>query len=88
MMVSILTFIYNFNAFELVFVMQGASGPPAYATDLLATFLYRTAFGDPTTGGEPGQIGIASAIAVFMLVIIGTVSYFGVRYNQRIQEGQ
>ncbi len=88
MMVSILTFIYNFNAFELVFVMQGASGPPAYATDLLATFFYRTAFGDPTTGGEPGQIGIASAIAVFMLIIIGTVSYFGVRYNQRIQEGQ
>ena len=79
-MVTILTFIWDFNAFELVFVMQGASGSPAYATDLLATFFYRTAFGDPTTGGEPGQIGIAAAIGVLMLVIIGIVSAFGVRF--------
>lgn len=84
-MVSILTFIWNFNAFELVFVMQGASGSPNYATDLLATFFYRTAFGDPTTGGEPGQIGIASAIGVLMLIIIGAVSFFGVRFSQRSQ---
>jgi raffinose/stachyose/melibiose transport system permease protein len=84
-MVSILTFIWDFNAFELVFVMQGASGSPNYATDLLATLFYRTAFGDPTTGGEPGQIGLASAIAVLMLVIIGTASIFGVRFSQRSQ---
>lgn len=84
-MVTILTFIWDFNAFELVFVMQGASGSPAYATDLLATFFYRTAFGDPTTGGEPGQIGIAAAIGVLMLLIIGVVSAFGVRFTQRSQ---
>lgn len=84
-MVTILTFIWDFNAFELVFVMQGASGSPAYATDLLATFFYRTAFGDPTTGGEPGQIGIAAAIGVLMLVIIGIVSVFGVRFTNRRQ---
>lgn len=84
-MVSILTFIWDFNAFELVFVMQGASGSPNYATDLLATFFYRTAFGDPTTGGEPGQIGLASAIGVMMLLIIGVASYFGVRFSQSSQ---
>lgn len=84
-MMTILTFIWNFNAFELVFVMQGASGSPNYATDLLATFFYRTAFGDPTTGGEPGQIGIASAIGVLMLIMIGFVSAFGVRFMQRSQ---
>jgi raffinose/stachyose/melibiose transport system permease protein len=84
-MVTILTFIWDFNAFELVFVMQGASGPPAYSTDLLATFFYRTAFGDPTTGGEPGQIGIAAAIGVLMLVIIGIASTFGVRFMTRSQ---
>jgi raffinose/stachyose/melibiose transport system permease protein len=84
-MVTILTFIWDFNAFELVFVMQGPSGSPNYATDLLATLFYRTAFGDPTTGGEPGQIGLASAIAVLMLVIIGTASIFGVRFSQRSQ---
>lgn len=84
-MVTILTFIWDFNAFELVFVMQGASGAPSYATDLLATFFYRTAFGDPTTGGEPGQIGMAAAIGVLMLVIIGIASAFGVRFTQRSQ---
>ena len=82
-MVSILTFIWDFNAFELVFVMQGASGSPNYATDLLATYFYRTAFGDPTTGGEPGQIGLAAAIGVLMLVIIGAASFFGVRFMRR-----
>jgi raffinose/stachyose/melibiose transport system permease protein len=84
-MVSILTFIWDFNAFELVFVMQGASGAPSYATDLLATFFYRTAFGDPTTGGEPGLTGVAAAIGVLMLLIIGVVSAFGVRFTQRSQ---
>lgn len=84
-MVTILTFIWNFNAFELVFVMQGASGAPSYATDLLATFFYRTAFGDPTTGGEPGQIGVAAAIGVLMLIIIGIASAFGVRFTTRSQ---
>ena len=84
-MVTILTFIWDFNAFELVFVMQGASGSPSYATDLLATFFYRTAFGDPTTGGEPGQIGVAAAIGVLMLLIIGVVSAFGVRFTTRSQ---
>ena len=84
-MVSILTFIWDFNAFELVFVMQGASGSPNYATDLLATYFYRTAFGDPTTGGEPGQIGLAAAIGVLMLIIIGVASFFGVRFSQRSQ---
>jgi len=84
-MMTILTFIWDFNAFELVFVMQGASGAPNYASDLLATFFYRTAFGDPTTGGEPGQIGLASAIGVFMLIIIGVASFFGVRFSQRSQ---
>jgi raffinose/stachyose/melibiose transport system permease protein len=78
-MVTILTFIWIFNTFELVFVMQGSSGNPYYSTDILGTFFYRTAFGDSTTGGEPGQIGIASAIAILMFLIVAIVSYFGVR---------
>ena len=82
-MVTIITFIWDFNAFDLVFVMQGSSGNPHYATDLLATFFYRTAFGDPTIGGASGEIGIASAIAVLMFIIIGIASYFGIRMMQK-----
>ena len=78
-MVTILTFIWIFNTFDLVFIMQGSSGNPYYSTDLLGTFFYRTAFGDSTTGVESGQIGIASAIAVLMFAIISLVSYFGIK---------
>ncbi len=78
-MVTILTFIWIFNTFDLVFIMQGSSGNPYYSTDLLGTFFYRTAFGDSTTGGEPGQTGIASAIAVLMFLIISVVSYLGIK---------
>lgn len=77
-MVSILTFIYDFNAFELIFVMQGSSGSPFYATDVLGTFFYRTAFGDSTTGGEVGQVGLGSAIAVLMFLLVCAASIVGV----------
>ena len=77
-MVTILTFIYDFNAFELIFIMQGSSGSPFYSTDVLGTFFYRTAFGDATTGGEVGQVGLGSAIAVLMFLVICVVSVFGV----------
>ncbi len=82
-MMTILTFIYDFNAFELIFIMQGSSGNPYYSTDVLGTFFYRTAFGDSTTGGEPGQIGLASAIAILMLLIVGLVSIVGVRQMRK-----
>ena len=83
MMMSIMTFIWDFNAFDLIFVMQGSSGNPHYATDVLATLFYRTAFGDSTTGGAAGEIGIASAIAVLMFIIIGIASCFGIRLMQK-----
>jgi raffinose/stachyose/melibiose transport system permease protein len=77
-MMTILTFIYDFNAFELIFIMQGSSGSPYYSTDVLGTFFYRTAFGDATTGGEVGQVGLGSAIAVLMFLVICAVSIAGV----------
>lgn len=77
-MVTILTFIYDFNAFELIFIMQGSTGSPYYSTDVLGTFFYRTAFGDSTTGGDVGQVGLGSAIAVLMFLVICVVSIVGV----------
>src|SRR5690606_11183142 len=59
--VTILTFIYDFMAFELIFVMQGSSGGPAYSTDVLGTLFYRTAFGESVAGGDIGNIGLGSA---------------------------
>ncbi|MCL4515545.1 MAG: sugar ABC transporter permease [Firmicutes bacterium] len=77
--VTILTFIGNFNAFEIIFAMEGSSGGPYYATDVLGTLFYRTAFGE--AGGFSGQdIGLGSAIAAVMFVIIFAISYLGTRF--------
>ncbi|QTH41246.1 sugar ABC transporter permease [Cohnella sp. LGH] len=82
--VIVMTFIQSFEAFELVFAMQGSMGEPYYSTDLLAVFFYRTAFG--TSGGDAGSLGIGSALAVVMFVIIATISALFMRYvNKREQ---
>ena len=44
---SILTFVGNFNAFDLIYTSQGALAGPNYASDILGTFLFRTFFGKP-----------------------------------------
>jgi len=81
--VTILTFIYDFMAFELIFVMQGSSGGPAYSTDVLGTLFYRTAFGESVAGGDIGNIGLGSAIAFLMFLIVGTVSLMAYRWMTR-----
>ena len=67
--VTVLTFIGNFNAFELIFVMAGSDGSPGGATDVLGTYFYRTAFG---TGQD--AISMGSSLAVIMFIFIATVS--------------
>jgi raffinose/stachyose/melibiose transport system permease protein len=70
--IVLLTFIGSFNWFELPYVMQGVSGAPDRATDVLSLLFYRTAFGEVDTGLQ--DIGIGSAIAVLMFVLLVTVS--------------
>jgi raffinose/stachyose/melibiose transport system permease protein len=67
--ISVLTFVANFNAFDLIYSAQGALAGPNYATDILGTFLYRTFFGFQLQIGDPNM---GSAIAFAMLVIILT----------------
>ena len=63
--VTVMTFIGNFNAFELIFVMAGSDGSPAGATDVLGTYFYRTAFG---TGPDSIQMGSTLAVVTFGFV--------------------
>jgi hypothetical protein len=39
--VAILTFVGNFNAFDLIYTIKGAIAGPNFATDILGTFFYR-----------------------------------------------
>lgn len=68
---TILTFIYSFEAFDLIFAMEGSDGGPYYSTDTLATLFYRLSF---SKDGTTSAVGIGSALAVVMFLIIASVS--------------
>lgn len=78
--VTILTFVGNFNAFALIYVMQGSQGDPNLSTDILGTFFFRTAFG--AGGAAEPNFGMGTAIAtmMFMIILAGVSVYlFGIQ---------
>ena len=72
--ISILTFVGNFNAFDLIYVTQGALAGPNFSTDLLGTFLYRTFFGFQLQLGDP-NMGATIATAMFGIILVGVCIY-------------
>ncbi len=81
--ISILTFVGNFNAFDLIYAAQGALAGPAYSTDILGTFMYRTFFGFQLQLGDP-HMGSAIASAMFGIILIGVCIYlFGIQSRMR-----
>jgi raffinose/stachyose/melibiose transport system permease protein len=72
--ISILTFVGNFNAFDLIYVSQGALAGPNFATDILGTFLYRTFFGFQLQLGDP-HMGATIATAMFGVILAGVCVY-------------
>lgn len=73
-LVSILTFVGNFNAFDLIYSMQGALGGPNGSTDILGTLLYRTFFGFQLQQGDR-NMGAAIATAMFLIILAGVSLY-------------
>jgi raffinose/stachyose/melibiose transport system permease protein len=73
-LVAILTFVANFNAFDLVYSMQGALAGPNGSTDILGTFLYRTFFGFQLQQGDR-SMGAAIATAMFLIILVGVSIY-------------
>lgn len=80
--VSILTFVGNFNAFDLIYTVQGGLATPNYSTDILGTFFYRTFFGFQLQAGNP-TMGAAIAGIMFLIILSGVVLYL-VGYQRRI----
>jgi raffinose/stachyose/melibiose transport system permease protein len=72
--ISVLTFVANFNAFDLIYSAQGALAGPNYSTDILGTFLYRTFFGFQLQIGNP-NMGSAIAFAMLMIILVGVSIY-------------
>ncbi|GAB5489900.1 MAG: sugar ABC transporter permease [Phototrophicaceae bacterium] len=78
--VSILTFVGNFNSFALIYTMQGSQGDPNLATDILGTLFFRVAFG--AGGASEPNYGMGTAIAtmMFLIILTGVALYlFGVQ---------
>ena len=81
--ISILTFVGNFNAFDLIYTAQGALAGPDYSTDILGTFMYRTFFGFQLQLGDP-HMGSAIATGMFGIILIGVCLYlFGIQTRMR-----
>ncbi len=81
--ISILTFVGNFNAFDLIYAAQGALAGPDYSTDILGTFMYRTFFGFQLQLGDP-HMGSAIAGGMFAIILIGVCIYlFGIQTRMR-----
>lgn len=72
--ISILTFVGNFNAFDLVYTVQGALAGPDGSTDILGTLLYRTFFGFQLQLGDR-SMGATIATVMFLIILAGVSLY-------------
>jgi len=84
--VSVLTFVGNFNAFDVIFAMAGSRGEPGYATDLLGTYFYRTGLAGEMPAARPNMgVGAAVATVTFLILMTG-VSLWLISSRRRTYE--
>jgi raffinose/stachyose/melibiose transport system permease protein len=80
--VTILTFVGNFNAFDLVYTIKGALAGPNFATDIMGTLFYRAFFGQQL---QLGNAAMGSTVAaMILLIILGGVVIYLVGWQRRI----
>jgi raffinose/stachyose/melibiose transport system permease protein len=81
--VAILTFVDNFNAFDVIYAMAGARGDPGYSADLLATLFYRTGIAGEHPVGIPNMgMGAAIATMTFTILMAGVLLWLFFSRNQ------
>jgi raffinose/stachyose/melibiose transport system permease protein len=73
-LVSVLTFVGNFNAFDLIYSVKGALAGPNFASDILGTLFYRTFFGNQLQLGN-ATMGSAIATVMFFIILVGVCFY-------------
>ncbi len=82
----IASFAFNFNNFTLIFLLTGGgpfeSGDSSIgSTDLLITYAFRLAF-----SGVSPNLGLASAVCIFIFFIVALMSYSGFRRTASLEE--
>lgn len=76
-----LNFVGAFGAFDLIYIMEGTQAGPSYATDVIGTLFYRTAFGG--FGATAQSVGLAAAIAFVGFIIVMIASAILVMLQRR-----
>ena len=67
-----MTFVGNFNAFDIVFAMTNARGAPEYSTDIMGTLFYRVGIAGEHPVAEPNMgIGASIATVIFFILFVG-----------------
>jgi len=80
--VTILTFVGNFNAFDLIYTIKGALAGPNFSTDIMGTLFFRTFFGQQLQLGN-ASMGSTVAAMMLMIILVGVLIYL-VGWQRRI----
>ncbi len=80
--VTILTFVGNFNAFDLIYTIKGALAGPNFSTDIMGTMFFRTFFGQQLQLGD-ASMGSTVAAMMLLIILIGVLLYL-VGWQRRI----
>jgi raffinose/stachyose/melibiose transport system permease protein len=82
--VSVLTFIGNFSAFDIIYAMASARGDPAGSTDIMGSMFYRVGIGGEVLSGHmDAGLGAAIAVVIFTVLLVGVAAWL---YFSRRQE--
>ncbi|MET9659024.1 ABC transporter permease subunit [Streptomyces sp. NPDC006510] len=85
--VLVATFAFNFNNFNVIYMLTGGGPRDAGApvdvgsTDLLITLVYKLAF-----GGSSRNYGLACAVSILIFAVIVAVTLAGFRRTRRLEE--
>ncbi|MFU8839761.1 MAG: carbohydrate ABC transporter permease [Nitriliruptoraceae bacterium] len=82
-MVSVVTYVANMNAFDLIYTVKGALAGPDFSTDIMGTLFFRTFFGFQLQRGS-STMGATVATLMFLLILAGILLYF-YGWNRRVQ---
>ena len=74
-LIVILTYIWTFNGFDIVYALNGSAPGPNYSTDILGTFFYRSFFG---SSGQVADLDLGATVAsvIFLLILATTAADF------------
>lgn len=74
-LIVILTYIWTFNGFDIIYALNGSAPGPNYSTDILGTFFYRSFFG---SSGQVADLDLGATVAsvIFLLILATTALYF------------